>query len=135
MLEWPDWSEVKPGEWHWKHFSPAEMACHGTRALKVNPLFMDRLEELREQVGPLVVSSGYRTLEYDATIGGKQVHPSGSAVDLRVAGQVAFDVLFHATRLGFLGIGLNQKGSWERRFIHLDTLVSENHPRPRVWTY
>ena len=90
MLHWSDWSLVTPDEWSWRYFTPEEMACNGTRALKIAPQFMDRLEELRIRVGfALPVSSGYRSPEYDGVIGGANVHPSGCAADLRVAGTQA----------------------------------------------
>lgn len=136
MLQWPDWSLVTTSEWSWRYFTPAEMACKGTRALTIDPAFMNLLDRLRAACGfALPVSSGFRTLEYDTAIGGRGVHPLGCAADILIAGATAWDLLAHATRLGFHGIGLKQKGPWERRFIHLDTLVSDNHPRPRCWTY
>ena len=136
MLHWSDWSLVTPDEWPWRYFTPEEMACKGTRSLKTNPQFMDRLEELRTRVGfALPVSSGYRSPEYDHVKGGAGVHPSGCAADILIAGASTWTLLSHATRLGFHGIGVSQKGRWKHRFIHLDTLVSDQHPRPRVWSY
>lgn len=74
-----------------KYFKPAEMACRdGTLypeewGLRLSILF-DALDVIREAwAGPLVIVSGYRTPEHNASIGGagKSQHMAGRAVDLR----------------------------------------------------
>ena len=37
--------------------------------------------------------------------------------------------------MGMTGIGVAQRGPIERRFIHLDDMSGEDHPRPWVWSY
>ena len=133
----PHWSDVSTGAWRWQHFSPYEMACKGTGKLLLVPSFMDRLQALRELVGPLPVSSGYRSEEHDAVVGGAGVHTSGRAVDILAHGRQAFLIAGLAGELGFTGIGLRQAGPYEKRFVHLDDLGTEETkgPRPWVWTY
>ena len=47
-------------------------------------------------------------------------HTQGKAVDVKIAGEQAFQLIKSALALGFHGIGINQNGDWERRYIHLD---------------
>jgi uncharacterized protein YcbK (DUF882 family) len=79
----------------------------------------------------MIVTSGYRSAEYDLAIGGAGVHPEGCAVDIEVSGERAYEILVAASKMKFSGIGLNQRG--KKRFIHLDN--SDEKSRPRVWTY
>lgn len=122
--------------WDWPNFTPEEMACRGSGTVHMDPAFMDRLQDLRNALGfPFIVSSAYRTPEYDRSIGGAGVHPLGRAVDLRVYGTRAFEIVTRAKAYGFTGIGVAQKGPRASRFIHLDDLPNGDHPRPWVWTY
>lgn len=71
------------------HFAPWELACKcgcTTPAEVVARLevLSWHLEKIREQVGPLLVTSGYRCPEHNAQIGGapNSEHPHGNAADL-----------------------------------------------------
>lgn len=122
--------------WDWPSFTPEEMACRGDGSVHMDPEFMDRLQDLRNALGfPFIINSAYRTPEYDRSIGGAGVHPMGRAVDLRVYGHRAFEIVTRAKAYGFTGIGVSQKGPRVSRFIHLDDLPNGDHPRPWVWTY
>lgn len=97
---------------------------------------MEKLEELREKVGfPMYLSSAYRCPDYNAKVSSGETgsHTQGKAVDVRIAGEKAFELLKHALILGFHGIGISQTGATEQRFLHLD--IADNIPRPRIWTY
>jgi len=130
-----------------ENFSVAEMACQcGCGFCEMDPLFMARLEVLRKRCGdlPLYVTSGCRCKAHDQRVSPKMkgVGPhavdSGAgvaAVDIRVAGLRAYRVLQEAVLLGFSGVGIRQKGPWEKRIIHLDDCREPMSPRPRVWTY
>tara|TARA_Y100000361_G_C10943904_1_gene230199 strand:- start:50 stop:442 length:393 start_codon:yes stop_codon:yes gene_type:complete len=124
----------------WKYFSEEELRCKGTGELKMMEEFMAKLILLREKVNqPLVISSGYRTPEYNKRIGGssKSAHILGQAVDIVCSGTKAHTILMHALELGFTGIGVKQHGDHKSRFIHLDTVKTgvEGIPRPWVWSY
>ena len=102
--------------------------------------FVAKLDLLREACGfPLIVSSGYRSPAYNAKVsstGRAGPHTTGRAVDLKVKGLQAWQVIYHAQRLGFTGIGVKQHGGHGTRFIHLDDLPrTKSRPRPWIWSY
>lgn len=122
----------------WPNFSEDELACKGDGTLSMNCAFMDRLQALRDAYGkPMIVTSGYRSPEYNATIsktGTDGPHTTGRAVDIAIRGREAYVLLSLAIELGFTGIGVSQKG--EARFLHLDDLTAEEgFPRPWIWSY
>ena len=99
---------------------------------------MDMMDELRETFGgPLIVSSAYRCPEYNNKIsstGTKGPHTTGKAIDIAINGEDAYKLVKAAVSMGFSGIGIKQKGSFEGRFIHLDMLPLGTI-RPRIWSY
>lgn len=113
--------DIGADEWPWPHFTPEEMACRGTGKLVVSVELMDKLESLRKRLGnrPLLVTSGYRSPEHNATIEGaasNSQHLHGMAVDIALANMDGAEVEGHARMLGFTGIGrYPNKG-----IIHLD---------------
>jgi uncharacterized protein YcbK (DUF882 family) len=125
-----------------RHFTREEFACHGTDCCggdnKIEDSFVELLDELREQCGfKLPVTSGYRCPIHNQRVsstGANGPHTTGRAADLGVSRQRAHRVLELALKMGFTGIGLNQKG--EGRFVHLDDLPdAPRQPRPTTWTY
>ena len=124
------------------HFALHELACRHCGASEMDEDFLDRLEELRtEHYGRVMpLSSGYRCPEYNrsvSTTGPYGPHATGQAVDVRVFGAAAYELVEAALRQGgWTGIGLNQRGAHLGRFIHLDRLEETGtRPRPWVWTY
>ena len=101
--------------------------------------FIDRLDDLREQLGfPLIITSGYRCPKHNnavSTTGDDGPHTTGRAADVGISGPAALALVRRATGDGMQGIGLNQRGPHEKRFVHLDDLQSPEHPRPNLWTY
>ena len=123
---------------HSTHFSRSELQCHcGCGRCEMDAAFMVRLEQLRVAFGnPMHLSSAYRCPEYNARIshtGSHGPHTTGRAVDVLVSGEDAYRLVQLALELGFTGIGINQKGPREKRFIHLDDL--DGPTRPWVWSY
>lgn len=137
ILIFAKYTQVPKDIWRWPNFTPREMACRGTSKLTLDFVFMDRLQALREAVGPLTVTSGYRSEEHDTAIGGAGVHPTGRAVDLLCHGRQTFRLLGLAGEYGFTGIGVSQAGKFGSRFLHLDDLGADETkgPRPWVWSY
>lgn len=127
-------------ESQWPHFSEKELTCRcGCGKMQMDPEFLDRLESLRTVFDrPMVVTSAFRCPTHNAYVSESFTgpHTTGKAIDIAVAGQDAYDLLALAIHHNFPGIGLNQRGDYDKRFIHLDILdEDQGRPRPRVWTY
>ena len=118
------------------HFKDAELKCSCCGKNRIVEAFLERLEALRDRVGfPLYISSGYRCpLHNDAVsrTGLTGPHTTGQAVDIAISYEMAFILAKYAFELDFQGIGINQRGIIQDRFIHLDMLDAN---RPRIWTY
>lgn len=100
--------------------------------------FMDKVEQLRLSVGfSLPVSSAARCPAHNAEVSGTGAtgpHTTGRAIDFSVTHARAYTVMITAMRMGFSGIGVQQKGGG--RFIHIDDLPDgPGQPRPTVWSY
>lgn len=122
------------------HFAERELACPCCGTNQMDAKFMEKVEWLRTSFGkPLIKSSAYRCSSYNrqvSTTGLLGPHTTGCAIDFFICGEDAFRLLNIAIILGFTGIGINQKGPMEQRFLHFDDLPnSVNTPRPRIWSY
>lgn len=87
---------------------------------KMEPEFMLKLQKLRSTVGVVfTVSSGYRTAEFNARIGGakESLHLTGQAADIE---HIGWD---GATKLKFLGtaIAMGFSIGVYRKHFHIDT--------------
>ena len=113
------WHNVPQDSWRWPSFSPAEIACRGSGAIRIHEEALDRLQALRNRLGkPLIVRSGYRSPEHNRTVGGTPAskHMLGTAVDIAMANHdpVAFEAAARAE--GFLGFGTYPRSG----FTHID---------------
>jgi hypothetical protein len=111
--------DVPESAWRWPSFSPAEIACRGTGAIKINSEAMDKLQSLRDRLGkPLIVRSGYRSPSHNRAVGGAPAskHMLGTAFDIAMSNHdpVAFAEAAHA--VGFLGFGTYPRSG----FMHID---------------
>lgn len=116
------------------YFSKDELSCSCCGRYKFDPQFLIILNAIREQVGPMPVSSGYRCPDHpieSRKANGPGEHSTGMAVDIAVSGDRAHKLLEVAMKYRIPRIGVNQKGS--ARFIHLG--VNEDLPNPTVWSY
>ncbi len=125
---------------HWDdfpNFERSELACQHCGRAEMDEDFMWRLQDLREAYGkPMRITSGYRCPEHpiEARKSKPGAHTTGRAVDVGVARGDAYALMRLAMRMGFTGVGVQQKG--DGRFVHLDDLTSkEGWPRPTVWSY
>lgn len=100
--------------------------------------FVFKLDELRSALGfPMIVNSGYRCAEHPLEIDDPATHSMGIAADIRIYGLRCYDFVGYAIRLGFRGIGVDQKAGTDyiRRHVHLDTFAGTTEmPRPRIWS-
>ena len=121
----------------YKYFTKDEMRCSHCGAYEMDDTFMQRLDQLREDMGfAFPVTSGYRCSKHpiEARKKAPGAHTSGRAVDIGVKGEEAYRLIEGAIELKFKGIGIAQKG--KSRFIHLDDIPnSPDRPRPWIWSY
>lgn len=112
-----------------KNFSKKEMECRGTKCgcvkQKISKKLIDDLQTLRQLCGPIRVTSAYRCLKHNRSIGSKDTsqHVKGLAVDVQPIGDFLApnfrDALHKLTKQAedmdtFNGIGYSSK------FTHLD---------------
>lgn len=122
-----DYRKIPDDQWRWSNFRPAEFACRGEPgkgSIRVSVALLDRLQALRDAMGrPMVVTSGYRSAGYNATLPGAAVnstHVQGLAADISMgnfAGEEAL-VWRRAQVLGFTGFGFYPQP--RNLFMHLD---------------
>ena len=121
----------------YKYFTDDEMKCTHCGSYEMDHDFMQKLDQLREDMGFVFpVTSAYRCPNHpiEARKKAPGAHTTGKAVDIGVSGNEAYILIEAAIRDNFTGIGINQKG--EGRFIHLDIIPhSESSPRPWIWSY
>ncbi len=140
----PDFSKLK-------YFKRSEFVCScGCDRAEMDREFLNTLEQIREKLGrPMVISSAYRCenhpiskkkIEKGAQNGG--AHHLGMAVDVHCAGFVAMNIIaLSLNEITINGIGVNQKGPWNSRFVHIDCVPTNNAPgaegigRPALWSY
>lgn len=104
--------------------------CCGDRGMIDS--FLDDLSALRHDFGrPMIVSSGYRCRRYNESKGYTQTHATGKAVDIKITNPNAHELTRLAFKHGFKGIGWQQKGPRDKRFIHLD----KARTTPVIWSY
>lgn len=98
------------GEQLSSHFKDTEFMCKdGSWLVRVHPGLLKKLELLRSYLNaPIVVNSGYRTVEYNKKVGGEtnSYHLRGMAADVRISGYTPKQVADAARKLGFGGIGI-----------------------------
>ena len=116
-----------------KHFKPKEFDSPDRpgsgRAMRME--LVSKLDQIREQVGqPMIVTSGFRTEEQNAKVGGvdSSAHTGGFAVDLACRdSRLRFALVQAALNVGISRIGIGGG------FVHLDTDPSK---APNVtWLY
>ena len=115
------------------NFSRAEMSCRcGCGLDHMDEKFMRMLQQLRNELGPLPITSGVRCDKHNDQSGGypKSAHLQSKGADIRIFGPRALKLVEESRRIGFSGIGISQKGDKSSRFIHLDIL-----PRTALWSY
>jgi uncharacterized protein YcbK (DUF882 family) len=122
------------------YFTNDELKCKcGCEEMGMEPDFMSYLVALREAYGkPMPLSSAYRCKEHPIERSKRTLgpHTTGRAVDVLVFGKNAVRLLRMAQEMGFNGIGVSQKGSHNKRFLHLDMAPeTPTRPRPWMWSY
>ena len=119
-----------------RYFKREEFACKHCQANLMDDTFLARLDDLRDRCGfPLVVTSGYRCPTHNAAVSSTGLtgpHTTGLAVDFAVYQAKARTLIGVVSQMGFMGLGVNQKGPIAGRFIHIDDVPRET---ATVWSY
>ena len=114
-----------------KHFKKKEFDCHdGSNANKMNLQFVKLLDEIREEYGKMVITSGYRTETWNLKVGGARnsAHTRGLAADILCKdGAHRYKLVGIAIKKGIKRIGIGKD------FVHLD--IDKTLPNPRIWLY
>lgn len=123
-----------------EHFKDYELKCKHCGENHMDMGFMERLEAVRIAYGkPMHLTSAYRCPTYNISVSNTGItgpHTTGKAVDVAVYGGDALKLVHLSMYRGFTGIGVQQKGDFKKRFVHLDRLDEDaNGPRPWIWTY
>jgi len=111
---------------------PPPGGCCGWGLDHMDKQFMRMLQQLRNELGPLPVTSGVRCEKHNDQSEGypKSAYLQSKGADIRIFGPRALQLVEEARRIGFSGIGISPKGEKSFRFIHLDIL-----PRTAIWSY
>ena len=121
------------------NFSTAEMACTCCQKSDMDDEFMRVLQSIRDEIQrPLKISSGFRCEKRNQQVsstGKNGPHTFAKACDILISGADAMRLYDIARKHGVSGIGMSQKGTHSKRFVHLDTLTPDEGPRPTIWTY
>ena len=113
----------------WPSFSPRELACRCGRycsgAYWHDPIFLDGLQQMRNALGPLHLTSGHRCGLHNAAVGGAPLSMHKSiAADISLSGHDRFAVRGAAIAAGFTGLG------YASGFLHVD-----RRKQPAQWFY
>jgi zinc D-Ala-D-Ala carboxypeptidase len=113
----------------YKYFKLSDFDCQETGENRMEPEFIEKLDELREACGfPFIITSGYRSPEHSIELRKKVpgTHAQGIAADIKVNGAAQrFIIVEKAHALGFGGIGV------AHGFIHVDI----REKTPVLWCY
>ena len=120
----------------WKNFTREEFACScGCGTNEILDKTIDFAQSLRAELGfPLAVTSGYRCKGHPSEKKKSKPgsHNRGMAVDFGVSGGKAKLLARAILSRSLGGVGINQKGPQNARFIHGD--IDANR-LDRFWTY
>ena len=119
MKIYKHWSDYPMSKWRWPDFTPQEVASKGEGELAVNEDAMDKLQALRHLVGPLYLTSAYRSKAHNRRVGGakQSKHLEARAFDVKQHNLDTVEFEKAARSVGFLGFGFYPK----QNFIHIDT--------------
>lgn len=128
--------------WAYRYFTSEEFACQcgcgaGSNIDDIDRELLNRLCTVREQYGPMVVTSGARCPQHNKDEGGKPASahltiPGRTpcrAVDIRCADSVERGKLLPLVYQQFKRVGLH-KG-----FIHMDVAGGPGYTAPATWFY
>jgi uncharacterized protein YcbK (DUF882 family) len=113
------------------NFEKAEFDCQQTGENEMKPEALALLQAIRDQFGPMTVTSGYRSQDHilEKVKAYPGSHAAGLAADIACGSSAdRYRLVKIALECGAAGIGIHNK------FIHIDA----GHPharRPALWRY
>lgn len=115
-----------------KYFSSKEFENSTDKVFYIDPILLERLDKVREEFGePIIITSGYRSPEHNAKIGGSKSsqHCLGKACDFKPKKftKENLDKLYLICEKYFKAVGDGR----HRGFIHVDI----RDDKIRRWTY
>lgn len=118
-----------------KYFSLSELSCKHCGELPkggMNPVLLEKLDQLREMLGhPIEVSSGYRCEYWNQQNNGvdNSTHTLGQAADIYSNYATTEKLLELAEKVGFDGIGYYPTEG----FVHVDCRCDGRKPNYYRW--
>ena len=110
-----------------KHFKVKEFACKdGSPVIFIDEYLYETLEILRNKLGkPVIITSGYRTPEWNAKCGGAKYsyHMCGMAADIRVNGMTAKEIAKKLDEIVPEGCGIIVYNNW----VHFDVRTEKKY--------
>ena len=127
-------SEQSERKDEWKNFVLDEFKCSCCSKVKMDAAIIDLVQNARNELGPLSITSAYRCPSHNASVsstGEAGPHTTGHALDISVKDSQHRKELidYFATKVTGLGIA--------KSFIHIDNLTHEHgfNMRPNAWKY
>lgn len=103
-----------------RHFKVKEFACKdGSPVVFIDDYLYTILDILRHKLGkPVIITSGYRTPEWNAKCGGAKYsyHMRGMAADIRVEGMTPKELAKELDKIADTGCGIIVYNNW----VHFD---------------
>jgi hypothetical protein len=122
----------------YKNFNEAEFRCSHSNQAYMTIEFMEKLQAMRTELGrPMKINSGYRSPEHpiEKAKDRRGEHTYGCAADIQCSPGEAIEIVGLAIKHGFTRIGINQKGPYAGRFIHVGLGYDDLFPRNVMWSY
>ena len=127
---------TEPGNWNpnWVNFQTKELNCSHCGSLHIHSDLMDLLQQARNDIGSLSITSGYRCPVHNSATsktGPSGPHTTGKAVDIAVRDSQHRKQLITYFAPEVTGLGI------AKSFIHIDLLYEEDgfEMRPNSWVY
>lgn len=115
-----------------RNFSKSELSCKCCGIAKMDPVFLSRLQAMRDHFGKAIgITSGYRCEKHNDAVPNaskNSQHLHGRAVDISISGLTSNDrheLLKASILFGFTGVGFGKNN------FHIDLRPGQ----PKAWGY
>lgn len=113
-----------------RNFSEKELQCPCCEECEMSPVLLTRLQALRDIIGPINITSGFRCEEQNKKVNGSEdsQHLKGNAVDIKISHMTSedrYELINTSFSLGFSGVGIG------KNHFHVDVRLGEK----KSWGY